>query len=439
MDPGDEAAHEHGEEDEEGPSTPWLPPDDRLWRHPSEVRSNPPAPPQTPRRGFGRWFRGPDARPWLVGATSGVAAALVCAGIFMAAGAVDSPTTTATSAVGTGVGGLAATTTTSGVAPSPEAIYDSVEPSVVGLTVNGDSGEVSGSGVVVYSNGPTCYVLTDSSLFSGATSSSPVTVQSYLGEVANGHLVGTDASSGIAVVRADLCVRTGRYPALSPAQPGTVAGVQTGEQVFSIGSTAEASSANGPDFSWGYMDDATSYLAPVNGGSNAMFSMLVADVSIDASAYGGALVDGTGALIGIMNQIPGASKPGIVYITPIDTAMEDVPAIIKDGQAAAHAWLGLLQETDISAPAAQGLKVPSAIEVQNISSGSPAAKVGIADDDVITSIDGSNGNVSSVGAFVAWMALAKPGQVVNIDWLHNDEPRQAHVTLGVQPAVASPS
>ena len=58
------------------------------------------------------------------------------------------------------------------------------------------------------------------------------------------------------------------------------------------------------------MDDATSYLAPVNGGSNTMFSMLVADISVDASAYGGALVDGTGALIGITNQVPGAAKPG---------------------------------------------------------------------------------------------------------------------------------
>ena len=118
--------------------------------------------------------------------------------------------------------------------------------------------------------------------------------------------------------------------------------------------------------------------------------------------------------------------------------MADVPAIIKDGQAAAHAWLGVLQETDISGPGAQGLKVPGAIEVQSVSTGSPAAKAGIDDNDVITSIDGSNGNVTSVGAFVAWMALAKPGQVVNIDWLHNGEPRQAHVTLGTQPAVASP-
>ena len=167
--------------------------------------------------------------------------------------------------------------------------------------------------------------------------------------------------------------------------------------------------------------------------------MLVANISVDISAYGGALVDSTGALIGITNNVPGASKAGFTYVTPIDTAMADVPSIIKDGQAASHAWLGVLQETDISGSGAQGLKVPGAIEVQSVSTGSPAAKAGIDDNDVITSIDGSNGNVTSVGAFLAWMALAKPGQVVNINWLHNGEPRQAHVTLGTQPAVASPN
>jgi serine protease Do len=400
-----------------------------------------PTPPHLPRPPHVAWAAGSgggDGRPWLIGATSGVVGALLCAGILMAAGAVDRPAPTTTDISATGTGPIT-TSHTAGNNPSPPSIYDSVEPSVVGLTVNGDSGVETGSGVVVYSSGPTCYILTDTSLISGASASTPVEVQSYLGETVTGHLVGTDLSDGIAVVSAALCVRTGRYPAVPLAQPGTVADVQTGEQVFSIGSTAVAGPANGSDFMSGYMDDATSYLAPVNGGSNAVFSMLLANVSVDASAYGGPLVDGSGALIGITNQVSGATRPGLTYVTPIDTAMADVPAIIKNGQPPAHAWLGLLQETDVSAPAAQGLKVPGAIEVQGISTGSPAAKVGIAQNDVITAIDGSNGNVSSVGAFVAWMALAKPGQVVNIAWLHDGEPHQAHLTLGTQPAVASTS
>jgi putative serine protease PepD len=438
MDPGEEAAHGHGEEDDEGPSTPWLPPDDRLWRHPSEVRSNPPTPVPAPSRGVRGWYRRPGSHLWIVGATSGVVGALLCAGILMAAGAVDRSAPPATDVAATGVS-QGTRPTTGGSTPNPPTIYDSVEPSVVGLTVTLDNGVVTGSGVVVESSGPTCYILTDSSPFTGATSSTQVVVESYLGESANGQFVGSDPSEGIAVFKANLCVRTGRYPAVTSANLGTVANLQTGEEVFAVGSTSGAATAQASDFTSGFMDDATSYLAPVNGASNAMFSLLMANLSIDSTAYGGALVDSTGALIGITNEVPGPSKPGFVYVTPIDTAMEDVPAIIKNGQAAAHAWLGVLEETDISSPAAQGLKVTAAIEVQDISTGSPAAKAGIADNDVITQIDGSTGNVSSVGAFVAWMATTTPGQVVNINWLHNGELHQAHLTLSTQPAVAAGS
>jgi putative serine protease PepD len=253
--------------------------------------------------------------------------------------------------------------------------------------------------------------------------------------------MGSDPAAGIAVVRVDLCVRTGRYPAVGTANLGSVANVQTGEQVYSVGSPVIAGGTDGSDLAEGYMDDATSYLSPVNGASDAMFSMLVADLTVDPSALGGAVVDGSGNVIGITNQGAGQSaRSGLTYITPIDTAIPDISAIIKNGQAAPHAWLGLLQETDIAGPGAQDLKVPAgAIEVQSISSGSPAAKAGIADDDVITAIDGHTGNVSSVGAFLAWMALAKPGQVVDVDWLQNGQPRQAHITLETEPAVANPS
>jgi putative serine protease PepD len=417
---------------------PWLPPDDRLWRHPSEVRANPPAPPVPPARNIGSWFRETDPRSWLVGAISGVVAALVCALVLMAAGAVDRPSTvvSVSTVASTPVSGSTGTGPADGTA-----ILDSVEPAVVGLTWSSDSGVENGSGVVVYSNGPACYVLSDSGLFAGADASTPVQVVSYWGEVATGHMMGSDPSAGIAVVRVDLCVRTGRYPAVGTANLGSVANVQTGEQVYSVGSPVIAGGTNGSDLAEGYMDDATSYLSPVNGASDAMFSMLVADLTVDPSAFGGAVVDGSGNVIGITNQGAGQSaRSGLTYITPIDTAIPDISAIIKDGQAAPHAWLGLLQETDIAGPGAQDLKVPAgAIEVQSISSGSPAAKAGIADNDVITAIDGHTGNVSSVGAFLAWMALAKPGQVVDVDWLQNGQPRQAHITLETEPAVANPS
>jgi S1-C subfamily serine protease len=180
-----------------------------------------------------------------------------------------------------------------------------------------------------------------------------------------------------------------------------------------------------------------SYLQPVEGASGAMYSMLVADMSVDSSAYGGAVVDSSGALIGIANQVGQLARPGLTYVTPIDTAMADMYGLIKaGGQAGVHPWLGILQATDISGPGAQDLGVTGAIEVESVAVGSPVAKAGIADNDVITAIDGRP--ATSVGALIAWLALAKPGEVVSVDWLHIGHHKQADITLGTQPATADP-
>jgi serine protease Do len=169
-----------------------------------------------------------------------------------------------------------------------------------------------------------------------------------------------------------------------------------------------------------------------------MYSMLVADLSVDPSAYGGAIVDSSGALIGIVNQVSNQlARPGLTYVTPIDTAMADMDGLIKaGGQATAHPWLGVLQATDISGPGAQALGVAGAIEVESVAVGSPAAKAGVVDDDVITAIEGHP--AASVGALIAWLALAKPGEVVSVNWLHEARHRQADITLGTQPVSANP-
>jgi putative serine protease PepD len=429
MDPEQQPPHGPGEDDDDHPGSPWLPPDDRLWRHPSEVRSNPSVPGRRPSRSVGSWLVGPEGRTWLVGVISGVVGALVCGGVLIAAGAVNQPTPVFVTKTAT----KPASSTPAGGAANPIGILGSVAPSVVGVSVNGAQGVASGSGVIVSTDGQDCYILTDSYLFSTAGSSPQVEVLSYWGQQKTGLLVGTDPSSGIAVVRV---VMGGADPP-DQAVPGSVADVQTGGTIYSIGSGGVAGSSNGSEFATGSIDDSMSYLQPVQGASGAMYSMLVADMSLDSTAYGGAVVDSSGALIGIANQVSSQlARPGLTYVTPIDTAMAEMYAMIKaGGQAEAHPWLGILQASDISGPGAQDLGVASAIEVESVSVGSPAAKAGIADNDVITAIAG---HPASVGALIAWMALQKPAEVVSVDWLHSGHRHQADITLGSQPATANP-
>jgi putative serine protease PepD len=313
------------------------------------------------------------------------------------------------------------------------AVLPQVEPSVVGLSVNGAQGVETGSGIIVSTTDQYCYVLTDSSLFQEAGANSQVQVVSNSGQTKAGYLVGSDSSAGIAVVRVVFLPLNSQ----STVDLGSVANIETGEEVYSVGSPFMAGSSNGSYFADGYIIDTSSYLQPVNGASDAMFSMLVADISVDTSAYGGALVDAAGDVIGITNPVTGPlARTGLTYVTPIDTAMADVSSMIKYGKPAPHPWFGVLQANDVSLTG-QHASASGVVQVDTVASGSPAAKAGIADSDVITSMGGKS--TSSVGELISWLADAKPGQVVSVDWLHNGKSRQADITLGDQPASASPS
>ncbi len=433
MEPEEEQPRGSGDElDDDQPGRPWLPPDDRLWRHPSEVRVNPAATPQAETvRTLGAWARRVELRIWFLGIVAGVVGALICTAVLVATGVVSTPQV---------VLPLAPTSTvpvhlsTSRSQPGATAVLPQVEPSVVGLSVNGAQGVVSGSGIIVSTTAQYCYVLTDSALFQEAGPNSQVQVVSSSGQTKTGYLVGTDPSAGIAVVRVVFLPLNSQ----STVDLGSDANVQTGEEVFSVGSPYMAGSSNGSYFADGYIIDTSSYLQPVNGASNAMFSMLVADISVDTTAYGGALVDGLGDVIGITNPVTGPlARTGLTYVTPIDTAMADVSAMIKDGKPVPHPWFGVLQANDVSGAGLPHASSSSVVQVDTVASGSPAAKAGIADSDIITSVGGKT--TSSVGELISWLAEAKPGQVVSVDWLHNDKPRQADITLGTQPASASPS
>jgi len=432
------AGHGDGDQgnEEDRPRAPWLPPDDRLWRHPSELRDNPGAPlggAGAPSR-FDASSRS-AAHMWVVGLVSGLVGAIAGAGLLLAAGAVSvSPTVVtphqATATVvdaGTGVG--------QGSDGDLTTLLDMVEPSIVGLTVTGPSGVETGSGVIVGTSGDDCYVLTDGALFSDAGQGPSVQVSSYWGYTKTGALVAQDPSSGIALVKVVL------LPAadIETVNPGSVADIQSGERVFSIGSSSMAAPLNIPDFSAGYIDDESSYLEPVDGSSDAMFSMLVATMSVGTSDYGGALVDASGNLLGIVNQAPGQTdaEDGLTYVTPIDTAMAEVDWMIKTGQAEPHAWFGILQGTDVAGPEAQHMGIGGGVQVDTLAAGSPAARLGIVDSDLVTEIGGHG--IVSVGALIAILANDRPGQVVTVAWLHDGHRHRGVVTLGAQPASASPS
>src|SRR5688572_27258011 len=73
--------------DDDEPRSAWLPPDDRLWRHPSEIGTNPPPAALTLTSGPAR-----EPRALTIAVLSGVISSLLTAGLIAVAGGFEEST-----------------------------------------------------------------------------------------------------------------------------------------------------------------------------------------------------------------------------------------------------------------------------------------------------------------------------------------------------------
>jgi putative serine protease PepD len=179
-------------------------PDDRLWRHPSEMAAN----------------RPPGRRQlWVVGLASALAASVLSTGLAVLAGNLLD------------AGGEERAVDTAGLFSQPALasaradvveVAERVRPAIVQLKVEkGRAG--SGSGVLFRSDG---HVLTNAHVVDGATS---VVVVLASGREVPARVVGSDADSDTAVVKVD----GGPYPV---ATLGSTADLKVGQEAIAIGS-----------------------------------------------------------------------------------------------------------------------------------------------------------------------------------------------------------
>src|SRR5262249_40494153 len=150
------------------PYSRWLPPEDRLWRHPSEMASNPSSHPAVGGLGVGSVAArlapdGRTARTWMVAVLAGLIGALTASGIGMVTGVFQHSSTAILPVI--------PPTLTVSMAPPPpgttvdwHAIDNKIAPSVVGVSVSGANGQ-QGSGLLMIDGQGVDYVVTDRSLF----------------------------------------------------------------------------------------------------------------------------------------------------------------------------------------------------------------------------------------------------------------------------------
>ena len=382
-------------EDDEGlgdedPVTPPLPPEDRLWRHPSELLSNP-----LPGRARRRRRPGKESRPWPVALLSGVIGALFATGLVAVTGGLRTHTDTVRVVereVPIPVPVAAGTTILK--------VAERMRPMVVRVRVDGDHGQASGSGVIFRSDG---HILTNDHLVAGAGS---IAVVLSDGTSKPATLVGGEPETDVAVLRID---KTGL-----PAAPlGSAASLRAGDVIMAIGSTVSLAVVS-----------TMGNQVPQDKGPT-LLDMIQTDGPIPASSTGGALVDSSGAVVGLATVIPGG--PG--YAVPIDTAQDVAQQLVASGRVA-HSWLGI-EGGDVDADTAHQWGIDGGAVVKTVHAGSPAAQAGIAVRDVITSLDGVH--VASMNGLKVALRSRRPGYTVSFTYYRAGGPHQGQATLQERP------
>ncbi len=279
-----------------------------------------------------------------------------------------------------------------------------------------------GSGVVLSEDG---YIITNNHVVEGGAAYK-VTVA---GETYDAELVGTDASSDVAVLKAK------DASGLTPMDIGDSDNLTIGEWVMTLGSPfgLEQSVATGivSATSRSQIMDATESMQSGGSGEVTIYpNMIQTDAAINPGNSGGALVDDEGKLIGINTLITSYSGnySGVGFAIPVNYAINLAQQIIA-GQEPTHAQLGVSLST-VSAQAAQryGLAVDTGAYVAGVSENSGAAAAGIVPGDIITAFDGQP--VESASDLMLDVRTKNPGDTVTLTVNSGGQEKEVQVTLG---------
>ena len=278
------------------------------------------------------------------------------------------------------------------------------------------SGQVSGSGVIISSDG---YIVTNNHVVDG-TSDLSVTLSD--GTQLPAKIISTDIFADLAVLKVD-----GTMPAV--ATLGNSDNLKPGETVIAIGSplgqfrntvTVGVVSATGRS-----LDTGNGYF---------MEDLIQTDAAINQGNSGGPLVNLNGEVIGLNTIIvrggngSTAVAEGLGFSIPSNTVQFIAERIIQTGHFA-RPYLGISSQ-NINPAIAQRYHLGTqwGAYVTQVDRNSPAAKAGIQQDDIITSV--GDQTIDANHSFINALFANQPGDQVAVKFLRNGNEMTVTVTLG---------
>lgn len=406
--------------DDDAGFVPPIHPDDRLWRHPSEMAAERRArgPASAPEPAPERVVTVGVPRVWTV------AAASVLVGVAV--------TLAVLSVTGTFEGDTVHTVVEQVAAPASDAVGDAavterVAPALVRLDAVRPTGTATASAVVYRSDG---HLLTTADAVDGATS---VTVTTPGGEVLAATVVGIDEVTDIAVLHVE-------RDQMATAVIARVAELDAGADAMAVEREPDA---GGPVVVSGHVSAVGLRIDTTDGGS--LHDMIQA--ALETSPTGGAvLCTSDGAVIGLLTGRTPVGAPGYtptslddtvattsttepagmatLYATPIDYAAQVADEIIDTGTVR-HTWLGVFGD-DLDPTEATRLGRGGATLTRVVPDG-PADAAGLRDGDVIVGLDGVQ--ITSMSSLVVALRDHRPDEVVTVTFVRDGTQRVATVTL----------
>jgi putative serine protease PepD len=332
-------------------------------------------------------------------------------------------------------GSASGSSASSAGALNASALYASTAAGVVDITAKGtstSSGQptgpfggppqqsqttATGSGFVVDKDGN---IVTAAHVVNGASS---VTVTFQDGTTRKATVLGQDEATDVAVLKVDPSGLT-----LRPLALASSASLNVGDQVAAIGDPFGYARS----ISTGIVSGLDRTIDAPNGFTVA--HAIQTDAALNPGNSGGPVLDASGRVVGIVDQIATGSSAGssseqssgVGFAVPIDLVASEL-GNLKAGHQVSHPYLGVGTSTATATSAGA--------QVGTVAANGPAADAGVRAGDVVTKFGGTT--IRDGGDLVAAIAGHKPGDRVDLTVRRGSSTKQLTVTLGTQPTQRS--
>jgi len=336
---------------------------------------------------------------------------------------------------------------TEGGEPSPigqgslASLYEQVNPGVVNIRVyvqqGGMTGEGAGSGFVIDDDG---HIVTNNHVVAQAA---VVTVIFYDGFEAQAEIVGTDADSDLAVIKAEDVPEGVRPLRLADSES-----VKAGDWVVAIGNPFSL----GGSMSLGIVS-AVGRAIPTAETPFSIPQAVQTDAAINPGNSGGPLLNLDGQVVGVNAQIASGSgtSSGVGFAIPSNVVSRVTPALIENGSYV-WPWLGVRGgPVNLLVQQANELAKQEGAYIAVVVDNSPAAEAGLQGatgersvldqdvpigGDVVVEADGRL--IEDFTDLLAYVAFKRPGDTVTLTILRDGTRQQVTLELAARPEELSP-